>query len=107
MDHHERSVIRAQAEWRAKRAGKTLSSLWGFENWPNEGTELHHVARAKYGDLVIRVPISMHRELTRRQMEEHPPEGPDPTDPLEQDRRLRLGLADICECVADLLRWEE
>ena len=24
------------------------------------------------------VPISMHRELTRRQMEEHPPEGPDP-----------------------------
>ena len=33
MDHHERSMVRAQAEWRAKRAGKTSSSLWGFENW--------------------------------------------------------------------------
>jgi hypothetical protein len=72
-----------------------------------QGTELHHVARAKYGDLVIAVPISMHRELTRRQMEEHPEEGPDPTHPLERDRRLRFGLADICDCIADLLRWGE
>ncbi len=47
----------------------------------------------------------MHRELTRRQMEEHPKEGPDPTNPLEREGRLSLGLADICECVADLLRW--
>ena len=72
MDQYERSMARARAEWRAKRAGKTSSSLWGFENWANEGTEDHHVARAKYGDQVIDVPISMHRELTRRQMEEHP-----------------------------------
>ena len=71
-------MARARAEWRAKRAGKTSSSLWGFENWASEGTEGHHVARAKYGDLVIDVPISMHRELTRRQMEEHPEDGPDP-----------------------------
>jgi hypothetical protein len=107
MDQHERSMARARAEWRAKRAGKLSNSLWGFDNWANEGTELHHVARAKYGDLVIAVPISMHRELTRRQMEEHPEEGPDPTHPLERDRRLRLGLADICDCIADLLRWDE
>jgi hypothetical protein len=105
MDHHERSMARARAESRAKRAGKTSNSLWGFENWANEGTELHHVARAKYGDLVIAVPISTHRELTRRQMEEHPPDG-DPANPLERERRLRWGLADICECIADLLRWE-
>ena len=39
MDHHERSMARARAEWRAKRAGKTSSSLWGFENWSKEGTE--------------------------------------------------------------------
>ena len=84
MDHHERSMARARAEWRAKRAGKTSSSLWGFENWANEGTEGHHVARKKYGDRLIDVPISMHRELTRRQMEEHPPEGPDPENPLER-----------------------
>jgi hypothetical protein len=78
MDHLERSMARARAERRAKRAGKTSSSLWGFENWANEGTELHHVARAKYGDQLIDVPISMHRELTRRQMEEHPPDDPTP-----------------------------
>jgi hypothetical protein len=65
----------------------------------------HHVAREKYGDLVVDVPVSMHRELTRRQMKEHPQEGPDPTNPWEREGRLRLGLADICECIADLLRW--
>ena len=84
MDQYERSMARARAEWRAKRVGKTSSSLWGFENWANEGTEGHHIARAKYGDQVIDVPISMHRELTRRQMEEHPEEGPDPTNPVER-----------------------
>jgi hypothetical protein len=104
MDHHERSRTRATAEWRAKLAGKTSSSLWGFENWANEGTELHHVARAKYGDLVIAVPISLHRELTRRQMEEHPSDGRDPKNPLERQGRFALGVADICECLADLLR---
>jgi hypothetical protein len=104
MDRHERSRIRAQAEWRAKRAGKTSCSLWGFENWANEGTEGHHVARKKYGDQLIDLPISMHRELTRRQMEEHPPDGTDPENPLERQGRLALGVADICECIADLLR---
>jgi hypothetical protein len=105
MDHRERSMARARAEQRAKRAGKMWHSLWGFGNWANEGTEGHHVARKKYGDQVVDVPVSMHRELTRRQMEEHPPEGPDSTNPLERRGRLLLGLADICECVADLLRW--
>ena len=104
MDHHERSMARARAEWRAKRAGKTSRSLWGFENWATDCTEGHHVAREKYGDQLIDVPISMHRELTRRQMEEHPPEG-DPANPLERQGRLLLGLSDICECTADLLRW--
>jgi hypothetical protein len=104
MDHRKRSMARARAEWRAKRAGKASGSLWGFENWATDGTEGHHVARGRYGDQVIDVPISMHRELTRRQMEEHPPDGPDPENPLERQGRLALGLADICECVADLLR---
>jgi hypothetical protein len=104
MDHLERSMARARAEWRAKRAGKTSNSLWGFENWGSEGAEGHHVARKKHGDRVIDVPISMHRELTRRQMEEHPADGPDPENPLERNGRLALGVADICECIADLLR---
>jgi hypothetical protein len=50
MDQHERSMTRARAEWRAKRAGKISNSVWGFENWANEGTQRHHVAREKYGD---------------------------------------------------------
>ena len=104
MDQQQRSMARARAEWRAKRAGKTSASLWGFENWASEAAEDHHIARAKYGDQVIPVPISMHRELTRRQMEEHPPDG-EPTNPLERQGRLLLGLSDICECIADLLRW--
>jgi hypothetical protein len=104
MDAYERSMARARAEWRATRAGKALSSPWGFENWSDESTEGHHVARAKYGDEVIDVPISMHHELTRRQMEEHPPDG-DSTNPIERQGRLLLGLSDICECIADLLRW--
>ncbi len=97
-------MARARAEWRARRAGKTSSSLWGFENWADEGTEARHVARQKYGDQLVDVPISMHRELTRRQMEEHPQDGPDPENRLERQGRLALGLADICECIADLLR---
>jgi len=97
-------MARQRAEWRARRAGKTSGTLWGFENWANDGTEAHHVARKKYGDQLIDVPVSMHRELTRRQMEEHPPDGPDPENPLERQGRLALGIADICECFADLLR---
>jgi hypothetical protein len=105
MDKYERFMARARAEWRAKRAGTNSGSVWGFENWANEGTEGHHVAREKYGDLVANVPISMHWELTRRQMEEHPKDGPDPSNPLERKGRLHLGFADICECIADVLRW--
>jgi len=47
----------------------------------------------------------MHRELTRRQMEEHPAEVPDPSNSLERQGRVFLGLADILECLADALRW--
>jgi hypothetical protein len=96
-------MSRTRAENRARRAGKTSGSLWEFENWATDRTEAHHVARKKYGDQLIDVPISAHREFTRRQIEEHPPDG-DPTNPLERQGRLLLGLSDICECVADLLR---
>jgi hypothetical protein len=102
MDEVERVMTRVRAKRRAKL--KADASLWGFENWDSEGKEEHHVARKKYGDATIPLPISMHRELTRRQMEEHPPEGPDPTNPLEREGRLCLGWADILECLADLFR---
>ncbi len=102
MDEVERVMTRARAKRRAKL--KADLSLWEFKNWDNEGKEDHHIARKKYGDATVPVPISMHRELTRRQMEEHPAEGPDPSNPLEKQGRLFLGLADVLECLADALR---
>jgi hypothetical protein len=95
MDKYERFMSRARAERRLTLTGG--GSLWGFENWSSEGKEDHHVARKKYGDATILVPISMHRELTRRQMEEYPAEGPDPNNPLEREGRLCLGWADILD----------
>jgi hypothetical protein len=105
MDKYERFKSRARAEWRLKRNGKSPNPLWGFENWDKEGKEEHHLGRRKYSERTISIPVSMHRELTRRQMEEHPAEGPDPSNPLEREGRFFLGLADILECLADFLRW--
>jgi hypothetical protein len=103
MDEVERYMSRARARW---RSGKNRdSSLWGFENWATDRQEVHHVARKKYGDATLLVPLSMHRELTRRQMEEHPGEGPDSHGPLERQGRLFLGQSDIFECVADAYRF--
>ena len=57
MDHHERSMARARAEWRAKRAGKTSSSLWGFENWGDGRTQEHHPGRRKFSEeITMTVP---------------------------------------------------
>lgn len=104
MDKYERLMSQARAEWRAKRSSKGFNSLWGFENWASERKEDHHIARKKFGAPIMPVPISMHRELTRRQTEEHPPEGTDPSHPLERKGRLALGLADILESIADAFR---
>jgi hypothetical protein len=102
MDEVERIMARERARWRAKTLGKPFG--WGFENWPTDPKERHHVAREKYGEWVILLPVTMHRELTRRQIEEHPDEGPDPDNPVERTGRLHLGVADIYECCADLHR---
>ena len=103
MDKYERLMSRARAQWRAGKKGD--ASLWGFENWPTDKWELHHIGRKKYSDLTIWVPVSMHRELTRRQMEEHPPGGADASEPAERARRVLFGLVDIYECFADFYRW--
>jgi hypothetical protein len=104
MDPFERMMSRARALWRANQKGAKSKSLWGFENWATDPKEAHHIGRAKYSPALMPIPFSMHPELTRRQMEEHPPEGPDPSNPLEKKGRTALGLADIAECNADGLR---
>ncbi|WP_210484647.1 hypothetical protein [Microvirga antarctica] len=103
MDKFERYMSRARACRRAGRAQP--SALWGFESWASDRRESHHVARKKYGDATLDIPVSMHRELTRRQMEEHPEEGPDSSNPTERLGRHLLGLSDIFECFADFFRY--
>jgi hypothetical protein len=95
MDKYERFMSWARAEWRLK--WNSGASFWGFESWDKEGKEEHHIGRKKYSDRTILIHVSMHRELTRRQVEEHPADGPDPSNPLERQGRLFLGLADILE----------
>jgi hypothetical protein len=34
-------------------------------------------------------------------MEEHPPEGPDPDNPVEQEGRVHLGLSDLYAALSD------
>jgi len=104
MDEYERFMTRARAQWRARQKGDPSASLWRWEFWPIEDKERHHIARARYGELTILVPRSLHAELTRRQMEEHPPDGPDPTNPVEIAGRYDVGFADLFDCNADFLR---
>jgi hypothetical protein len=102
MDEVERVMARERAR---RRLGLPSGAhLWGFENWATDKWEVHHVAGRRYSDLTIRIPVSMHRELTRRQMEEHPSCG-DPSGPTECARQLAWGIADIHECFADFQRW--
>jgi hypothetical protein len=103
MDEYERLMARARAIWRAKLSGDPSASLWRWEIWSYEPRELHHIARKLYGDQTILIPVSLHRELTRRQMEEHPPDGPDPTNPVEIAGRYDLGFAELSYCIADFL----
>jgi hypothetical protein len=54
---------------------------------------------------MITIPRAMHPELTRRQMEEHPPEGPDPDNPLERQGRVHFGMADMHDALAAAHRF--
>jgi hypothetical protein len=105
MDMCERCLARERALWRARRNGKLLTSLWDFENWGNGVTEEHHIGRRKFSDLTQTIPRGMHPELTRRAMEEHPPEGPDPDNPMERLGRVLFGLFDMYEGLADAHRF--
>ena len=94
-------MSRQRALWRAERKGQKLTSLWVFEHWGHPATEEHHIARRKFSDKMITIPRAMHPELTRRQMEEHPPEGGDPDNPVEQEGRVHLGLFALHAALSD------
>ncbi len=95
MDEFDRFRLRQRAIWSARRRNKPLTSLWDFEHWGDGATEIHHIGRGKFSDVVVTIPKAMHPEATRRQMEEHPHEGPEPDNPLERLGRLCLGLSDM------------
>jgi len=101
MDEFDRFMSRQRALWRAKRKGQNLTSQWDFEHWGDGATEEHHIGRHKFSDDTIVIPKAMHPELTRRQMEEHPSEGPDPGNPVEQEGRVHLGLSDLYAALSD------
>jgi hypothetical protein len=101
MDEFDRFMSRQRALWRAKRKGQNLTSLWDLEHWGDGATEEHHIGRRKFSEKTITIPRAPHPELTRRQMEEHPPEGPDPDNPLEQEGRVHLGLRDLHAALSD------
>jgi hypothetical protein len=101
MDEFDRFMSRQRALWRAKRKGQKLTSPWDFEQWGDPATEEHHIGRRKFSDDTIVIPKAMHPELTRRQMEEHQPEGRDPDNPVEQEGRVHLGLTDLYAAVSD------
>jgi hypothetical protein len=106
MDQHQRSMARARAERRAKRAGKTSDSLWEFEKWGDGRTHEHHPGRRKFSrEEFVTTPTAMHLELTRRGEKEHPPLGFDPGNLLERQGRLFLGWSDMFEALADACRW--
>lgn len=101
MDEFDQFMSRQRALWRAKRKGQNLTSLWDFEHWGDGPTEEHHIGRRKFSEETILIPGAPHPELTRRQMEEHPPEGPDPNNPAEQEGRVHLGLRDLHAALYD------
>lgn len=109
MDLYERMNIRDAAAWR-----KTLKAGGGGRVIdPTTGqiitkAEVHHIAGQKYGEQSVPLDIDVHQEMTRRQMEEHPPAGPDAENPLEQMGRFLLGAADLLEdIVATMRRFAE
>jgi hypothetical protein len=101
MDEFDRFMSRQRALWRAKRKSQKLTSPWDFEQWGDPATEERHIGRRKFSDDTIVIPKAMHPELTRRQMEEHPPEGRDPDNPVEQEGRVHLGLTDLYAALSD------
>lgn len=105
MDDNERMIIRAAADWREKiKAGNVKTLIDPLTGQIIFNPEVHHIARGIYGDQAIPLSQESHREMTRRQMEEHPPDGPNPNDPVERMGRFLLGAADLLEAIVAELR---
>lgn len=104
MDQYERMFIRAAADWRKRLSRKQSRIIDPLTGEIIDQAEVHHIARGKYGEASIPLSLGSHREMTRRQMEEHPPDGPDPKNPIERMARFQLSAADLMESIVDQMR---
>ncbi len=105
MDKYERLRLRSAAEWRKKiRSGAVKAVIDPLTGEILHRSEVHHVSGEKYGELSIPLGPTSHPEMTRRQTEEHPPDGPDLDNPIERMGRFLLGAADLLESIVDELR---
>lgn len=104
MDRYERMFIRAAADWRKRLSRNRKPLIDPLTGEIIDQAEVHHIARGKYGEASIPLSVASHREMTRRQMEEHPPEGPDPENPIERMARFQFSAADLMESIVDQMR---
>lgn len=104
MDRYDRMLIRAAADWRKRLSRNRNQIIDPLTGEIIDQAEVHHIARAKYGEASIPLSVGSHREMTRRQMEEHPPDGPDPENPMERMARFQLGASDLLESIVDQMR---
>ena len=104
MDRYERMFIRAAADWRKRLSRNRKPLIDPLTGEIIDQAEVHHIARGKYGDASIPLSLGSHREMTRRQMEEHPPDGPDPENLMQRMARFQLSAADLMESIVDQMR---
>jgi hypothetical protein len=105
VDKYERMRLRDAAAWRkAIKKGEHAMLIDSLTGQLIVRPEVHHVAGRKYGELSIPLDEETHREMTRRQMEEHPPSIPGPVSEAERQARFQLGAADLIESIADQMR---
>lgn len=96
--------IRAAADWRKRLSRNRNRIIDPLTGEIIDQAEVHHIARGKYGEASIPLSLASHREMTRRQMEEHPPDGPDPENAMERRARFLLGASDLLESIGCQLR---
>jgi len=104
MDSYDRMFIRTAAEWRKRLRQNRKRLIDPLTGEIIDQAEVHHIARAKYGEASIPLSLTSHREMTRRQMEEHPLDGPDPDNPMERMARFQLSASDLLESIVDQMR---
>jgi hypothetical protein len=105
MDDLDRLLIR-QAEKQAglRRLGGKLICCSVCPETDPACFEQDHIYGRKHGPDTRMLCVNCHRKRSARQRTEHPPPGPDPTNPCEIAARFLLGMIDYLEFIIQRLR---